>query len=177
MRYLLLPFTPRYILLTIAILATMMLPVQVILIPLFLIGTAGGLSEQNVATALTLSQFAGVAGALLPASLGSRFGRWRPLSVGIAGGAVALAFLIGRLGLGRVWSGGNLLPMILILLAGTELVRRQQTWRGLALGFALNASGGISALQANLPSKMFDVTGVGWGQIFAWMREEPSVKV
>jgi len=63
---------------------------------LFLIGTAGGLSEQKVATALTLSQFAGVGGALLPALLGSRFGRWRPLSIGIAGGAFALAFLIGR---------------------------------------------------------------------------------
>src|SRR5882724_544267 len=63
---------------------------------LFLIGTAGGLSEQHVATALTLSQFAGVAGALLPAMIGSRFGRWRPLSVGIAGGALALVFLIGR---------------------------------------------------------------------------------
>jgi MFS family permease len=63
---------------------------------LFLIGTAGGLSEQQVATALTLSQFAGVAGALLPAMIGSRFGRWRPLSVGIAGGALALAFLIGH---------------------------------------------------------------------------------
>jgi predicted MFS family arabinose efflux permease len=63
---------------------------------LFLIGTAGGLSEQHVATALTLSQIAGVAGALLPAIMGPRFGRWRPLSVGIPGGAVALAFLIGR---------------------------------------------------------------------------------
>jgi MFS family permease len=63
---------------------------------LFLIGTAGGLSEQRVATALTLSQFAGVAGALLPAMLGSRFGRWRPLSIGIVGGAVALLFLIGH---------------------------------------------------------------------------------
>jgi predicted MFS family arabinose efflux permease len=63
---------------------------------LFLIGTAGGLSEQKVATALTLSQFAGVGGALLPALLGSRFGRWRPLSIGIAGGAFALLFLIGR---------------------------------------------------------------------------------
>jgi len=63
---------------------------------LFLIGTAGGLSEQKVANALTLSQFAGVAGALLPAMLGSRFGRWRPLSIGIAGGAVALVFLIGH---------------------------------------------------------------------------------
>lgn len=39
----------------------------------------------------------------------------------------------------------------------------------LALSFALSASGGISALQANLPAKMFDVTGVGWGQIIAWM--------
>jgi MFS family permease len=63
---------------------------------LFLIGTAGGLSEQHVATALMLSQFAGVAGALLPAMVGSRFGRWRPLSLGIAGGALALAFLIGH---------------------------------------------------------------------------------
>ncbi len=63
---------------------------------LFLIGTAGGLSEQHVATALTLSQIAGVAGALLPALIGSRFGRWRPLSIGIAGGAIALAFLVGH---------------------------------------------------------------------------------
>jgi MFS family permease len=63
---------------------------------LFLIGTAGGLSDQHVATALTLSQFAGVAGALLPASIGPRFGRWRPLSVGISGGALALLFLIGH---------------------------------------------------------------------------------
>src|SRR5476651_1830433 len=39
----------------------------------------------------------------------------------------------------------------------------------LALAFALKASGGIGNLQANLPGKMFDLTGVGWGQIFAWM--------
>lgn len=39
----------------------------------------------------------------------------------------------------------------------------------LALVFALNASGGIANLQANLPAKMFDFTGVGWGQIMAWM--------
>ena len=63
---------------------------------LFLIGTAGGLTEQQVATALTLSQVAGVAGALLPAMAGHRFGRWRPLTIGIAGGALALAFLVGR---------------------------------------------------------------------------------
>jgi predicted MFS family arabinose efflux permease len=63
---------------------------------LFLIGTAGGLTEQQVATGLTLSQVAGVAGALLPAIVGHRFGRWRPLTIGIAGGAFCLVFLIGR---------------------------------------------------------------------------------
>lgn len=63
---------------------------------LFLIGVAGGLPEQQVATGLTLSQIAGVAGALLPALAGHRFGRWRPLSIGIAGGAFCLLFLIGH---------------------------------------------------------------------------------
>jgi predicted MFS family arabinose efflux permease len=63
---------------------------------LFLIGTAGGLTEQQVATGLTLSQVAGVAGALLPAIVGHRFGRWRPLTIGIIGGAFCLVFLIGR---------------------------------------------------------------------------------
>lgn len=63
---------------------------------LFLIGTAGSLSEQQVATGLTLSQVAGVAGALLPALIGGRFGRWRPLTLGIVGGALCLLFLIGR---------------------------------------------------------------------------------
>jgi SSS family solute:Na+ symporter len=38
-----------------------------------------------------------------------------------------------------------------------------------ALVFALGASGGIANLQAKLPATMFDFTGVGWGQIFAWM--------
>src|SRR6185312_15493489 len=63
---------------------------------LFLIGTAGGLTEQQVATGLTLSQVAGVAGALLPALIGHRFGRWRPLTIGIVGGALCLVFLIGH---------------------------------------------------------------------------------
>jgi len=63
---------------------------------LFLIGTAGGLGEQQVATGLTLSQFAGVAGAMVPAFIGSRFGRWRPLTIGILGGALCLVFLIGH---------------------------------------------------------------------------------
>ena len=63
---------------------------------LFLIGIAGGLPEQQVATGLTLSQVAGIAGALLPAMVGHRLGRWRPLTFGIAGGAFCLPFLIGH---------------------------------------------------------------------------------
>lgn len=66
-------------------------------------------------------------------------GRWS-LSLTLIMLAIVLVFLAGRLGLGRVWSGGNLLPMALTLLAGVELVRRQQTWRKLALGFALLAA-------------------------------------
>ena len=63
---------------------------------LFLIGTAGGLGEQQVATGLTLSQVAGVAGAMVPALVGHRFGRWGPLSIGIVGGAFCLVFLTGQ---------------------------------------------------------------------------------
>jgi predicted MFS family arabinose efflux permease len=63
---------------------------------LFIIGVAGGLNEQQVASSLTLSQLAGVAGAFLAAMVGSRFGRWRPLSIGILGGALSLLFLMGH---------------------------------------------------------------------------------
>ncbi len=63
---------------------------------LFLIGLAGGLSEQEVANGLTLSQFAGIAGALLAATMANRYGRSLPLTVGILGGALCLYFLVGR---------------------------------------------------------------------------------
>jgi predicted MFS family arabinose efflux permease len=63
---------------------------------LFLIGLAGGLSEQEVANGLTLSQFAGIAGALLAATMSNRYGRSLPLTVGILGGALCLYFLVGR---------------------------------------------------------------------------------
>jgi SSS family solute:Na+ symporter len=39
----------------------------------------------------------------------------------------------------------------------------------LALAYALDASGGIHVLQAQLPARMFDWVAVGWGQVFAWM--------
>jgi len=63
---------------------------------LFLIGLEGGLSEQAVANGLTLSQFAGIAGALLAALVANRFGRSLPLGIGIAGGALCLYFLVGQ---------------------------------------------------------------------------------
>jgi len=63
---------------------------------LFLIGLAGGLAEQQVANGLTISQFAGIAGAFLAAMLGNRYGRALPLTLGILGGALCLYFLVGR---------------------------------------------------------------------------------
>jgi MFS family permease len=62
---------------------------------LFLIGIAGGLSEQVVANGLMLSQFAGIGGAMLAAVIAHRFGRSPPLTIGILGGALCLYFLVG----------------------------------------------------------------------------------
>jgi len=39
----------------------------------------------------------------------------------------------------------------------------------LALAYALDASGGIATLQAQLPATMFNWIQIGWGQICAWM--------
>lgn len=62
---------------------------------LFLIGLSGDLSEQQVANGLTMSQFAGIAGAFLAAVLANRYGRSAPLTLGILGGALCLWFLVG----------------------------------------------------------------------------------
>jgi MFS family permease len=63
---------------------------------LSLIGIAGGLTEQQVANGLTVSQFAGIAGALGAALSAGRYGRIGPLLCGIIGGAATLYFLVGR---------------------------------------------------------------------------------
>jgi MFS family permease len=63
---------------------------------LSLIGTAGGLTDQQVANGLTVSQFAGIAGALGAALSAGRYGRIGPLLCGILGGAATLYFLVGR---------------------------------------------------------------------------------
>ncbi|WP_205965153.1 sodium:solute symporter family protein [Pseudoxanthomonas winnipegensis] len=39
----------------------------------------------------------------------------------------------------------------------------------IALGYALSKVGGYEQLHARLPASMFSLTGVGWGQIGAWM--------
>ena len=63
---------------------------------LFLIGIAGGPTEQEVANGLTVSQFAGIAGALGAVVTAGRYGRAVPLTIGIVGGAATLYFLVGR---------------------------------------------------------------------------------
>ena len=62
---------------------------------LFLIGMNAGLHEQQVANGLMLSQFLGIAGALVAVLLGNRLGRAGPLAVGIIGGALVLLVLLG----------------------------------------------------------------------------------
>lgn len=65
---------------------------------LFLIGVAGGGTEQQVANGLTASQFLGVAGAFTAAMLGTRWGRAGPLSIGILGTLLPLLLLFGTMG-------------------------------------------------------------------------------
>ena len=58
-----------------------------------LIGRDAGIPAQQVANALTLSQFCGIAGAGVAVVLGSRFGRAWPLAVSIIGSIASLAIL------------------------------------------------------------------------------------
>jgi predicted MFS family arabinose efflux permease len=62
---------------------------------LFLIGTAGGLGEQPIANALTVSQVAGIGGATVAVFLAHRIGRLIPMTVGILAGAASLGLLLG----------------------------------------------------------------------------------
>ena len=61
----------------------------------FLVGTEGGIGEQAVANVLTISQFLGVAAALIAAGLAARAGRITPLAVGILGTGAGAALLLG----------------------------------------------------------------------------------
>ncbi len=61
---------------------------------LFLVGLQSGMEEQAVANALTVSQFAGIAGALVVTVLQTAIGRAIPLLFGIWGGAFGVFLLI-----------------------------------------------------------------------------------
>lgn len=60
---------------------------------LSLIGQDAGLDEQKVANALTMTQFAGLAGALIAIVLGNRFGRALPLGLALVGSVVAISMI------------------------------------------------------------------------------------
>lgn len=62
---------------------------------IFLVGVNAGLGEQTVANILTISQFLGVAGALLAAAMAIRIGRSLPLSLAIIGCGAGVAYLLG----------------------------------------------------------------------------------
>lgn len=70
---------------------------------LFLVGLEAGMEEQNVANALVVSQFLGIAGAFLAILFESRFGRLAPLMVGIFGGAASIYLLVGQLDASGFW--------------------------------------------------------------------------
>jgi MFS family permease len=61
---------------------------------IFLVGVNGGMAEQSVANVLTISQFLGVAGALLAAMLATAIGRLIPLGIAITGCGIGVAWLL-----------------------------------------------------------------------------------
>ncbi len=63
---------------------------------LFLIGMEIRPDEQAIANALLISQFVAIAGALGAVFLEVRLGLWKPIIVGIYGGAAAIALLLGE---------------------------------------------------------------------------------
>jgi MFS family permease len=66
---------------------------------LFLIGINTGSTEQQIANALTACQFMGAAGAFTAAIVANKFGRIKPLTVGILGCLVPMIMLFGVMGL------------------------------------------------------------------------------
>lgn len=59
-----------------------------------LVGKAADLTPEDISTALAVSQFPGIAGAIFAAFLGNRFGSLPPLLFGISSGIIALLALL-----------------------------------------------------------------------------------
>ena len=66
---------------------------------LFLIGIDSGGTEQQVANALTLCLFTGAAGAFTAVVVANKYGRIKPLVVGVLGCLIAMFMLFGAIGL------------------------------------------------------------------------------
>ena len=139
---------------------------------LFLIGTAGGGTEQQVATGLTISQFLGIAGAFTVALLGMRFNRIVILTLGTLGGVVPLMFLFGLMGalvygiaVGVFNYAANVMtPLLFAIIAGLDRTGRMVVHAvalqmlGLAIGPSLAAlvinTGDYSYSNVNLLSML-----------------------
>jgi predicted MFS family arabinose efflux permease len=61
---------------------------------LFRIAISGGISEGQAAFGLTIAQFAGILGALVPSIVGARFGREIMLAIAISAGIAPLLFFL-----------------------------------------------------------------------------------
>ena len=73
--------------------------IGIVWVYMFLVGLEAGIGEQSVANALTVSQFLGIAGAMIAVIFEVRFGRLLPLMVGILGGALGIGMILGTPGI------------------------------------------------------------------------------
>ena len=79
--------------------------IGIVWVYLFVVGVNTGMSEQSVANALMVSQFAGILGASIVLLLQNKFGRTLPLLVSIWGGALGVALLIAPASDHHFWIG------------------------------------------------------------------------
>ena len=119
-----------------------------------LIGQDVGLTDQQIANALTIAQFTGIAGALLVITLGDRFGRALPLLVALVGSIaslvimgnyrVAFGFALAAAMFNFFWNLGH--PFLLAAHASFDQSGRQVTYAtamqmmGIAAGPAIAAA-------------------------------------
>ena len=139
---------------------------------IFLVGVHGGLQEQSVANVLTISQFLGVAGALLAAMLATTIGRGIPLGIAMVGCGAGVAWLLFGYELPRVFRGGSTCltlcgtfaqPYLLAVMASFADGGRMIV-RGVCLqmiGFAIGPYVGANLLGAEGPDMYHTVNLVG----------------
>ena len=72
---------------------------------LFNVGTDAGIEEQEVANALTISQFLGIAGAFIAVLIQAKFGRVLPLLFGTILGALGIYWIVGDINTTQYWFG------------------------------------------------------------------------